>query len=59
MVEARRPPLVRAIEEDEEEIPTPAVETGAGGAAAWAGWRWALFLAASAAGFGVVWLLAR
>ncbi|MFL5348636.1 MAG: serine/threonine protein kinase [Hyalangium sp.] len=59
MVEARRPPLVRAIEEDEEEIPTPTVETGAQARRRWVWLALGLFLAASAAGFGVVWLLAQ
>ncbi len=59
MVEARRPQLVRAIEEDEEEIPTPAAETGAAARRRWIWLALGLFLGASAAGFGVVWLLAR
>jgi tRNA A-37 threonylcarbamoyl transferase component Bud32 len=56
MVEARRPQLVRAIE-DEEEGPAPEVETGE------TDWRWmgwlavGLFVGACALGFGVVWLL--
>lgn len=59
MVEARRPQLVRAIEEGEDEIPTPAVETGAEARRRWVWVALALFLGASAAGFVVAWLLAR
>jgi serine/threonine-protein kinase len=58
MVEAPRPPLVRAIEGDDESLP-PEAETGE------TDWRWmgwlavGLFLGACAVGFGVVWLLAH
>ena len=59
MVDARRLPLVRAIEEGEEDSPVPAVEAGP---AARGSRRWlavGLFLGACAVGFGVVWLLVR
>jgi serine/threonine protein kinase len=57
MVEARRPPLMRAIEEGEEDSEPTVVEGSSSRRLIWlaAG----LFLGASALGFGVVWLLAR
>ncbi|MDY7226168.1 serine/threonine protein kinase [Hyalangium rubrum] len=59
LVEARRSPLVRAIEEGEEESPAPApVEEATPGNARWVWLAVGLFLGASAVGFGVVWLLA-
>jgi hypothetical protein len=59
MVEARRTPLARAIEEDEEELHTAEVETGASARRRWGLLALGLFLGASALGFGVVWLLAQ
>jgi serine/threonine-protein kinase len=59
MVDARRPPLMRAIEEGEEESPAPAVAEGSAGSGRMVWLAVGLFLGASALGFGVVWLLTR
>jgi serine/threonine-protein kinase len=59
MVDARRPPLMRAIEEGEEdrEEPTVVERSTKSGRMVWL--AVGLFLGATALGFGLVWLLAR
>ncbi len=59
MVEARRLPLVRAIEEGEEESPAPVPAERQGDRQRLIWLAAGLFLGASAVGFGLVWLLAR
>lgn len=60
LVEARKPALVQAIEGGgEEEAAAPAVTTRTAAPRRWALLAVGLFLGACAAGFGVVWLLAR
>jgi serine/threonine-protein kinase len=58
MVDARRPALVRAIEEGDDER-APAVEERPAGGSRMALLAVGLFLGASALGFTLVWLLAR
>ncbi|WP_373691674.1 serine/threonine-protein kinase [Hyalangium versicolor] len=58
MVEARRPQIVREIQDEEEDIQTPAVESSSAARRRWVWVALGIFVGACALGFGVVWLFA-